>query len=287
MPSIRPSSWLRWVTTDAVATLRSLLHESALPPLEARMLWQHVLGVSRAWLIAHDDQVIDPEKVQAYRTLEARRLAGEPMAYILGVREFMGHEFQVTPDVLIPRPETELLVEMAVELLSGCADADVLDLGTGSGAIAVSIALACPQARVVATDVSAGALEVARYNARALGAVVEFHQGSWYEALPGGKVFDLIVSNPPYIPMDDPHLVQGDLRFEPPAALTDGHDGLDAYREIVAGAPARLKSGASLYVEHGWNQAQAVCTLLRQAGFRSVHSLPDLAGILRISGGHL
>src|SRR5690606_59135 len=136
------------------------------------MLWQHVLGVSRAWLIAHDDQVIDPEKVQAYRTLEARRLAGEPMAYSLGVREFMGHEFQVTPDALIPRPETELLVEKAVELLSGCADADVLDLGTGSGAIAVSIALACPQARVLATDVRAGPLEVARRKLGGLGAVV-------------------------------------------------------------------------------------------------------------------
>src|SRR5690606_2504442 len=162
---------------------------------------------------------------------------------------FMGHEFQVTPDALIPRPETELLVEKAVELLSGCADADVLDLGTGSGAIAVSIALACPQARVVATDVSAGALAVARYNARALSAVVELHPGRWDAAPPGGKVFGLIVSNPPHTPADAPPLVQGDLRFEPPAALTEGHDGLDAYRDVVAGAPARLKSGARLYVE--------------------------------------
>jgi len=251
------------------------------------MLWQHVLRVPRSWLIAHDDEPIAPEHLRAYRQLEARRLAGEPMAYLLATREFMGRDFHVSPAVLIPRPETELLVETAVELLQGRAVADVLDLGTGSGAIAVSIALACPQARVVATDLSPEALAVARGNAQALGARVEFHQGYWYQALPLGKVFDLIVSNPPYIPMDDPHLTQGDLRFEPEMALSDGHDGLGAYRDIAAGAPAHLRSGGNLYVEHGWNQAVAVCGLLAQAGFRAVHSLPDLAGILRISGGRL
>ena len=249
------------------------------------MLWQHVLQVPRSWLIAHDDEPIAPEHVQAYRQLEARRLAGEPMAYLLGLREFMGHEFHVSPAVLIPRPETELLVATAVGLLRETPAAQVLDLGTGSGAIPVSIALACPQAEVVATDLSADALAIARKNAQVLGARVEFHEGSWYQALPPGKVFDLIVSNPPYIPMDDPHLTQGDLRFEPAMALCDGHDGLDAYREIVAGAPACLRPGGSLYVEHGWDQAAAVCDLLRQAGFREVRSLPDLAGILRVSGG--
>lgn len=250
------------------------------------MLWQHVLRVPRSWLIAHDTDPLSPEHVQAYRQAEARRLAGEPMAYILGRREFMGHDFQVSPAVLIPRPETELLVETAIKLLQGREGAEVLDLGTGSGAIAVSIALACPPARVAATDLSADALRVAGQNAQALGASIELHRGSWYQALPPGKVFDLIVSNPPYIPVDDPHLMQGDLRFEPAMALCDGRDGLDAYREIVAGAPAHLRPGGSLYVEHGWDQSGPVCELLRQAGFHKVHSLPDLAGILRVSGGH-
>jgi len=250
------------------------------------MLWQHVLQVPRSWLIAHDDEPVSAGQLQAYRQAEARRLAGEPMAYILGVREFMGHDFQVSPAVLIPRPETELLVETAVTLLQGREDVAMLDLGTGSGAIAVSVALACPSACIVATDLSGEALEVARANAQTHGVDVAFYRGSWYQALPPGKVFDLIVSNPPYIPVGDPHLAQGDLRFEPAEALCDGRDGLDAYREIVAGAPAHLRPGGSLYVEHGWDQSLQVCELLRQAGFREIHSLPDLAGILRVSGGH-
>lgn len=267
-------------------TLRVLLREGRLPALEARMLWEHVLQVPRSWLIAHDDEEPDPGQLQAYRGLEARRLAGEPMAYILEVREFMGRNFAVSPAVLIPRPDTELLVETAIEKLKGRENACVLDLGTGSGVIPISIALECPQAKVFATDLSHEALEVARGNAARLGAAVQFLQGSWYEALPPGKVFDLIVSNPPYIPADDPHLAQGDLRFEPSMALTDGDDGLTAYREIVAGAQARLRPGGHLFVEHGWDQAVAICDLLRQAGFREIHSLPDLAGILRVSGGH-
>src|SRR5690606_32073638 len=157
----------------------------------ARMLWQHVLRVPRSWLIAHDDKVIELKRIQEYRRLEARRLAGEPMAYIVGSREFMGHDFQVTPAVLIPRPETELLVETAVKLLQGRPGARVLDLGTGSGAIAVAIALECPSAKVAATDLSHDALQIAAGNARRLLADVEFHQGSWYQALPQHKVFDL------------------------------------------------------------------------------------------------
>ena len=269
------------------ALLRELLKEGRLPALESRMLWQHVLQVPRAWLIAHDDEPVSPEHLRAYRELEARRLAGEPMAYILGVREFMGHDFHVSSAVLIPRPETELLVETAVSIIRGKAAATVLDLGTGSGAIAISIALACPQASVFATDLSDEALAVARKNALALGAQLEFHQGSWFQALPADKVFDVIVSNPPYIPVGDPHLVQGDLRFEPTLALSDGRDGLEAYREIVSGAPSCLKPGGSLFMEHGLGQDGAVCDMLRKAGFRQVHSLPDLAGILRVSGGHL
>jgi release factor glutamine methyltransferase len=211
------------------------------------------------------------------------------MAYLLGFREFMGHEFAVSPAVLIPRPETELLVETALDVLARCSQAEprVLDMGTGSGAIAVSIALACAKASVVATDVSDEALSLARENARRLGARVEFFCGNWYHAVSGQPEFDLIVSNPPYISANDPHLVQGDLRFEPAGALTDGADGLDALRAIVGGAPLRLKAGGALWVEHGWDQAPAVRSLLRQAGFKMVESLPDLAGIERISGGYL
>lgn len=266
-------------------TLRALMRAGSLPALESRMLWQHVLQVPRSWLIAHDDEVLSDEQVRAYRELEARRLAGEPMAYILGTREFMGHAFQVSPAVLIPRPETELLVEISVAEISGRAGAAVLDLGTGSGAVAVSIALACPEAHVSATDLSQDALRVARNNARMLGAHVEFHEGNWYQALPRGKVFDLIVSNPPYIHRDDPHLAEGDLRFEPVMALSDGNDGLDAYRAIISRAPAHLRRGGSLYVEHGWDQAEAVSDMLHKAGFQEIRSLPDMAGILRVSGG--
>ncbi len=267
-------------------TFRALLREGRLPVLAARLLWEPVLPVPRSGLVAHDDEVPDPSALQAYCELEARRLAGEPMAYILGVREFMERDFLVSPAVLIPRPDTELLVETAIATLQGREKVAVLDLGTGSGAIPVSIALACPGAHVVATELSADALEVARNNARRLGAQVEFHQGSWYEALPAGKVFDLIVSNPPYIPAGDPHLAQGDLRFEPVMALSDGGDGLSAYRQIIEGAPDHLCPGGHLFVEHGWDQAAAVCDLLRKASFREIHSLPDLAGILRVSGGH-
>src|SRR5690606_9394285 len=230
-----------------MAILRDLLRKSALPALESRMLWQHVLQVTRAWLIAHDDKEISSAQYAAYAALEARRLAGEPMAYILGCREFMGHQFEVSPAVLIPRPETELLVEQAVRVIEETRARSVLDLGTGSGAIAISIALACPQVQVTATDIQDDALEIAKRNAGRLGAKVEFLQGSWYQALPGNKVFDLIVSNPPYIAEFDGHLQQGDLRFEPSTALSDGADGLSALREIVAGAPPRLRKGGSLY----------------------------------------
>ena len=249
------------------------------------MLWQHVLQVSRAWLIAHDKDPLPAEAVARFRELASRRQAGEPMAYILGSKEFMGHDFQVGPGVLIPRPETELLVETALTHLQAMPSPRVLDLGTGTGAIAVSIALRMPQADVVATDVSADALNIARQNAQNLDARVEFLQGSWYDALVDDKGFDLIVSNPPYIAAGDPHLIQGDLRFEPESALTDGYDGLSALRTIVQGASVRMKPGAALFMEHGWDQAQAVRQLLQQAGFVQVASLQDLAGIERVTGG--
>jgi len=271
-------------------TLRDLLRTTSLPRLEARMLWQHVLQVPRAWLIAHDTDVPAAQQLQAYRALEARRLGGEPMAYILGTREFMGHAFSVTPDVLIPRPETELLVEIALDYLDRLAarlDAPrrVLDLGTGSGAIAISIALARPDTQVVATDSSEGALAVARQNAHALGARVEFLRGSWYDALKEGGCFDLIVSNPPYIAAGDAHLAQGDVRYEPLQALTDGADGLSDLAAIAQGAGGWFRQGGALYMEHGWDQAAAARNILRQSGFVQISSTADLAGIERVTGG--
>ncbi|SHH49254.1 peptide chain release factor N(5)-glutamine methyltransferase [Pollutimonas bauzanensis] len=266
-------------------SLRSLSRDSKLPRLEWQMLWQHVLQVPRAWLIAHDTDPLAPEALARFSDLQARRLAGAPMAYLLGRREFMGHDFEVSPAVLIPRPETELLVETGLDYLKGRAAPRVLDLGTGSGAIAVSIALACPAATVLATDLDPDALAVAQANARRLGARVEFLRGNWYHALSGHKGFDLIVSNPPYIAAGDFHLQEGDVRFEPIAALTDGSDGLTALRAIIHGAGPWLAPQGALLVEHGWDQAQAVRQLLRQAGFKQLASLPDLAGIDRVTGG--
>jgi len=264
-----------------------LLHDPGLPRLEARMLLEHVLRQPRAWLLAHDTDAMPAAAETAYRALAARRRAGEPMAYLLGEREFMGHVFRVTPDVLIPRPDTELLAETAIALLADRAGGAMVDLGTGSGAIAVSVALACPQADVSATDCSPAALAVAAGNAARLGARVRTLHGDWYGALPPGERYDLIVSNPPYIASGDPHLGQGDLRHEPRGALTDGADGLSALARIVQGAPARLRPGGALWLEHGWDQAQAVRGLLARAGFRGVESRRDLAGIERISGGNL
>jgi len=268
-------------------TVRDLSAASGLPRLEARMLLEHVLGVPRAWLLAHDTDPLDRAACQRFGRLAALRRDGQPMAYLVGRREFMGRDFAVTPDVLIPRPDTELLVETALECLRDRPRGTVLDLGTGSGAIAVSLALALPGATVWATDASAAALAVARGNAERLGARVDFAQGDWYGALPPGPRFDLIVSNPPYVAAGDPHLSEGDLRFEPAAALTDGGDGLGALRAIVAGARDRLAPGGALWLEHGWNQSRAVRACLAAAGFSSVASRRDLAGIERISGGSL
>jgi release factor glutamine methyltransferase len=267
--------------------IRDLLDAAGLPRLEARMLLEHVLGQPRAWLLAHDTDQAAPQAQAAYLALVRRRRAGEPMAYLVGEREFMGHRFRVTPAVLIPRPDTELLVETAVALLQARPGARVLDLGTGSGVVAVSIALACPHVRVTATDRSADALAVARDNARTLGANVRFYLGDWYDALPEGERYDLIVSNPPYIAGDDIHLTEGDLRFEPRDALTDAGNGLSDLASIVVGAASRLEPGGQLWLEHGWDQARIVRDMLLQAGYGDVHSHTDLAGIERISGGKL
>ena len=192
--------------------VKTLLADARLPRLEVRMLLEHVLQKPRAWLLAHDTDPLPAAAQQAYEDLARRRLAGEPMAYLVGRREFMGHLFRVTPDVLIPRPDTEVLVETALQCLEGQSAPAVLDLGTGSGAIAISIALARRDARVMASDLSPAALAVAAGNAWELAASVRFVEGSWFDAVPAGEGFELIVSNPPYVASDDPHLRQGDVR---------------------------------------------------------------------------
>lgn len=271
-------------------TARQLAEALDLPPrearLEARILFAHALGVERAWLIGHDRDPLTPSQAIRIETLLKRRLAGEPVAYLLGEREFYGRPFRVTPDVLIPRPDTELLVDLALERLPLDEARKVLDIGVGSGAIAVSLALERPRCRVTAVDFSEAALRVARRNAQTLGATLETLVSDGFDAL-SDRRFHLIVSNPPYIAAGDPHLEQGDLRFEPPQALASGHDGLDLIRRLVAQAPAHLESGGWLLLEHGWDQAEAVQHLLTEAGFMAAFSAPDLAGHPRVSGGRL
>ncbi|QDQ85471.1 peptide chain release factor N(5)-glutamine methyltransferase [Paraburkholderia megapolitana] len=274
-------------------TVAALLRVSPLAPLEARILLGHVLGWRRTELITRSDEPLDAALVARFRTLEARRVAGEPVAQLIGSREFFGLDFEVTPDVLIPRPETELLVETALAALVGRRVPRVLDLGTGTGAIAVAIASERPDARIWATDRSAEALGVAARNAARLldparpGGPLQFAQGDWYAALDTALHFDVIVSNPPYIASGDPHLSQGDLRFEPRGALTDEADGLAAIRTIVAGAPRHLVPGGALWIEHGYDQAAAVRALLTERGLLAASSARDLAGIERISGAQM
>lgn len=247
------------------------------------MLLEYVLQKPREWLLAHDTDSLSPAETAQFLTLAAQRRQGVPMAQLLGAREFMGHRFEVTPDVLIPRPETELLVELALAAMAQRTAPSVLDLGTGSGVVAISLALASGLARLTASDVSVEALTVAQRNAQALGARVQWWQGSWYHALPQEARFDVIVANPPYIASTDAHLQQGDLRFEPLGALTDGADGLTALSEIIRGAPQRLLSGGVLLLEHGYDQQQAVADMLAQEGFTSVRTHLDLAGLPRVT----
>jgi release factor glutamine methyltransferase len=274
-------------------TAAALLRASPLPPLEARILLAHALGWRRTELITRGDEPIANAALARYREIVARRTAGEPIAQIVGSREFYGLEFEVTPHVLIPRPETELLVEAALAALEAVARPRVLDLGTGSGAIAIAIASARPDARLWALDRSAEALAVAARNAARLldrgrpGGAPNLLQSDWYAALDPALSFDAIVSNPPYIAKGDPHLAAGDLRFEPRGALTDEADGLSAIRAIVAGAHAYLAPGAPLWIEHGYDQAAQVRALLTAQGFENVRSLDDLAGIARTTGGSL
>ena len=261
-----------------------------LPPeeaaMEAQLLLRHALGnVTRAWLIAHDEQALTPTQAATFDNLIARRAQGEPVAYLLGQREFFGHALKVTPDVLIPRPDTETLVEAALEKIPAQRPCQILDLGTGSGAIAIAIALARPQAQVTAVDRSAAAIAIARENASLLGATnLALLQSDWMAGL-GEARFDLIVSNPPYISEQDAHLSQGDLRFEPRSALASGQHGLNDIRAILTQAPAQLAAGGWLMFEHGYDQAAQVAALLQAAGFEEVNHRADLAGIQRVTLG--
>lgn len=270
---------------DATCRLAEALD---LPPrearLEAQVLFAHALGVNRAWLIGHDRDVLTSEQTAAIEALLERRLAGEPVAYLLGEREFYGRPFRVTPDVLIPRPDTELLVEEALARLPLGERLEVLDIGVGSGAIAISLALERPGYGVTGVDLSEAALGVARSNAETLGANVELLASDGFAAL-AGRRFHLIASNPPYIATTDPHLARGDLRFEPLQALASGADGLDLIRRLVAQAPGHLVAGGWLLLEHGWEQAAAARSLLATAGFIEIFSARDLAGHERVTGG--
>lgn len=274
-----------------------LISQSSLPRLEARMLLELASQRGREWLVAHGDEPAMRTVVEKFDELCQRRLRGEPMAYLIGAREFFGRLFVVTPEVLIPRPETELLIERALTWLP--TGGRVIDLGTGSGCIAITLACERPDALVLGTDRSAAALAVAWTNARRLCPAkpttagspehdqLSFLQSNWWQALADTPKFDLIVSNPPYIGANDAHLAAGDLRFEPREALTDRFDGLSALAAIVSGAPEKLTSGGHILLEHGFDQGEAVRRMLREAGFSDIMTSPDAAGLPRVSEGRL
>jgi len=270
-------------------TIARVLAQSGLVPLDAQIILAHLLAKDRAWLVAHADELLTREQETAFFALAKRRRDGEPVAYLTGVREFWGMALSVSPAVLIPRPETETLVELALSRLPLARDLRLLDLGTGSGAIALALAHERPGARVLATDSSREALAIAAGNARRLGITnVEFAVSDWCASLPAAWsdiAFDLIASNPPYVAADDPHLRDGDVRCEPAAALVSGVDGLAAIRRIIAEAPAHLVPGGTLVVEHGYDQSDRVRALFAAAGFGEIVSAKDLAGIPRVAAG--
>lgn len=261
-------------------TIQQALASSGIDPREARLLLAAASGFSEAAVVAFPEREIPAALVENYKLMTERRRQGEPVAYILGHKEFYGLELSVSPAVLIPRPETELLVEVALQK----DPSSVLDLGTGSGAVALAIKKQLPSIKVAAVEASAAALAVARRNAVKHNLEVEFLHGQWFRPV-AGRRFDVVVSNPPYVASGDPHL--DELRYEPQSALVVGTDGLDAIRKIVRDAPGHLAPGGWLLLEHGQGQEAAVKDLLRDAGFSSLSAWLDLAGIARVSGGKL
>lgn len=273
--------------SDTPIRIDALLRDARqrIDAVDAELLLAHVLQRGRTWLFTHGDAVPEPAQVDAFADFVRRRQAGEPVAYLIGRRGFWNFELDVTPATLIPRPETERLVELALARLPVDRALRVADLGTGSGAIALAIASERPRAQVLATDASAAALTVAEANAARLGlGNVEFRLGDWCAPL-GAECFELIASNPPYIADTDPHLAQGDLRHEPPRALASGSDGLDAIRVLARDVPGHLRPGGWLLIEHGWEQGAAVRELLLAAGFADVASELDLEQRERVTMG--
>ena len=277
--------------TQQQMKIREALLEArtSIDPVDARILISHALQTSKEYLAAHPDHPLTADEADRFLALVGRRAAGEPIAYLIGMREFYGRPFEVTPSVLIPRPETELLVELALERIAVDRPADILDLGTGSGAIAITLACERPGARVSAIDASKAALDVASSNAcRLIGTQwasrLTLLQGDWYMPV-ARRRFHLIVANPPYIADGDPHLAEGDLRFEPVDALTPGGDGLDALSAIAAGASSHILPGGWLICEHGYDQAERVRALFVAEGLTQIASAPDLAGIPRATVG--
>ena len=273
-------------------SLRDLLRNSTLPQSEARLLLAHILDkhyqLPRSALLSRDDMKLSVIALADWKLLESKRLNGEPIAYLLGKKGFHNIELQVAPGVLIPRPETELLVEIGLREINRLGGkAQILDLGTGSGVIALAIASAAPQSQVIATDQSPEALAIARSNAQSLKleAQVQFVQGSWYEAIEKDATFDLILSNPPYIEKGDPHLLQGDLRFEPINALTDQANGLSCLVAIISRAQSHLNPQGLIAVEHGFDQSDAVVELMKSAGLGDIQTHLDLAGHRRVASG--
>lgn len=270
---------------DALRSATARLANSDSARADAEILLAHVLQRPRSYLHTWPERALSAAKQTAYTDLIERRQAGEPVAYLCGQQGFWSHDFSVTPAVLIPRPDTELLVEQALSLIPTDAVWRMADLGTGSGALAICLALERPQCQISAVDYSPAALAVAQINAERLGAQVTWLHSDWFSSL-NGQRFNLIVSNPPYIAQDDPHLQRGDLRYEPRSALASGIDGLDDLRRIISAAPEYLEPGGWLLLEHGYDQAAAVRALLVQHGYQAVDSRRDWGGHERISYGH-
>jgi release factor glutamine methyltransferase len=271
------------IAVEVGSAIEDLVRESGLPRHEAELLLRSALGCERSYLIAHAEDPVDPSRSRLAQAWFARRRSGEPVSYITGWREFYGLKLHVSSDVLIPRPETEHLVELALARLPLDSSARVLDLGTGSGAIAVALASLRPELRITAIDVSEKALDVAHRNSREHAVEIAFVRSDWFESI-GPDPFDLIVSNSPYVAAGDPHLERGDVRFEPRIALVGGDDGLACIHRIAAGARQYLRPGGSLLLEHGYDQAERCVALLRELGYTRVADFRDLAGLPRVSG---